>query len=653
MPQMTPLKDSSMMRASLVSVAMLKVNYDLDNRDYIDYLVPFVTYVISPLRGKGVVVDLVRKEILSKFGLNLPKGTIELCLKRMVKRKFLVREANQYVVSKEMPDSEMDARQADAKRDAAIVVSALVEFAKSSGREISDDQAYAAIIEYLKQFSIECLSAYVRGTPLPEIPNGKIESDVVLVSLFVKKSYVDVNGLFERVVNLVKGHMLSNALLCPDLESISKKFDDVGFYFDTPFLFRLLGLDGSAHRKLAIELVGLLRNLRGKLLVFNHTIDEISAILNFCEKHINDSRSHSQILREMRRSGKNASDIILFKNKLPELIKSNGLEIVSTPGYQHVKLQIDESAFEHLYRDEAPGIRESAIRHDINSVRSIYVLRMNVRPRRLEDAIAVFVTTNSAFSKAAYDYGMKHEASKEVTTVITDFSLSNLAWLKAPVGAPELPQREVIAYCYAALQPSSKLWIKYLDELEKLRGESAISERDHQLLRFTLKAEEELMGMTLGEDEELNGLSILQIRDRLVSEIASEKDEALLLERQKSKAVTEQLKSVEIEKNALEGRYYWIASRVGRCAGKLVWILGWPLVVLGSIIAAYFAESLHQWNWYLRAPAVGVSILILLFTILSSMYGVSLKDLRESVDKYVTQKVYGALKGNSSVRIIV
>ncbi len=642
---MSSIKDNSTLRASLVSVAMLKVNYDLHNRDYIDYLVPFATYVLSPLKGKSVVVDLVKKEILSKFGLNLPRGTIEVCLKRMSKLGYLVRASNQYTVSVNLPDSEIDGRRTEAKRDADIVVNALVDFAKSSGREISHDQAYAAFIEYLKQFSIECLSAYVRGTPLPDVPGGKIESDVVLVSLFVKKSYLDSSGLFERVVNLVKGHMLSNALLCPDLEGISRKFDDVSFYFDTPFLFRLLGMDGSAHRKLAIELVSLLRNLRGKLLVFSHTLDEISAILSYCEKHINDARSNGQMVREMRRSGKTASDVVLFRNRLSDLIKDSGLTIVATPGYRHVKLQIDESAFEHLYRDEAPGIRESAIRHDVNSVRSIYVLRMDVHPRRLEDAIAVFVTTNPAFAKAAFDYGKKHEASKEVTTVITDFSLSNLAWLKAPVGAPELPQREVIAYCYAALQPNSKLWVKYLEELEKLRSESAISERDHQLLRFSLKAEEELMGMTLGEDDELSGLSILQLRDKLVSEISSEKDEALVLERQKSEAVAEQLKSVQGQKEALEQRYYWMASRAGNWAGRIVWCCGWPIIIFGSIMAAYFAEAVYQWTWYFKAPAVGFGVLIVLFTIVSSIYGISLKDLRASVEKCVTDFIYKLLKG--------
>ena len=646
---MSANKDKINLRTSLVSVAMLKVNYDLHNRDYIDYLVPFVGHALASHKGKLVVLDLVKKDIQEIFGLNLPRGTIELCLKRMTKHKYLIRDSNQYIVSKDIPESDIDERRVAAKRDADVVVSALKRFMQASAqKELSDEEAYGAIIEYLKQFSIECLSAYVRGTPLPDVQNGKAESDVVMVSLFVKQAYLSESELFERIVNLVKGHMLSNALLCPDLEAIGRKFDDVKFFFDTPYLFRLLGLDGTAHKKLALELTGLLKNLRGKLYVFSHTLDEMSSILLYCEKSINDARANGQILREFRRSGKTASDVVLLKGKIPELLKTYGVEITSTPDYKYTKLQIDESAFEHLYRDEVPGIRENAIKHDVNSVRSIYVLRMDVHPRRLEDSIAVFVTTNAAFSKAAFDYGRKYEASREVTTVITDFSLSNLAWLKAPVGAPDLPQREVIAYCYAALQPSSKLWARYLEELEKLKAESAITERDHQLLRFSLKAEEELMGMTLGADEELSGLSILQIRDKIVAEIAAEKDMALTQERARSESISELLKTVESEKGRLEQRYYWIANKAGFIIGKVIWYAGFICIVVGSLIASFMAEYIYQWTWYLRGPAVGLLTLIVMFSIVSSIYGTTLKELRGRIEKKVTDVVYNRLRGSAA-----
>ena len=61
--------------------------------------------------------------------------------------------------------------------------------------------------------------------------------------------------------------------------------------------------------------------------------------------------------------------------------------------------------------------------------------------------------------------------------MITDFSLANITWLKAPVEASDLPTTQLLAFSYAALQPSSELLTKFLQEIEKLEAEGAISER--------------------------------------------------------------------------------------------------------------------------------------------------------------------------------
>jgi hypothetical protein len=105
----------------------------------------------------------------------------------------------------------------------------------------------------------------------------------------------------------------------------------------------------------------------------------------------------------------------------------------------------------------------------------------------LEDSAAVFVTSNSSLAKAAWEVGKNHNSSKEVSSVITDYSLANVAWLKAPLGAPDLPTKELVAICYAAMEPSAALWGRYLEEIERLEASGDISPDDHAvLLRGTL-----------------------------------------------------------------------------------------------------------------------------------------------------------------------
>src|SRR3546814_19838566 len=77
---------------------------------------------------------------------------------------------------------------------------------------------------------------------------------------------------------------------------------------------------------------------------------------------------------------------------------------------------------------------------------------------------------------------------------------------------------EVIAFSYAALQPSNALLDKYLGEIDKLEKQGTISERDHQLLRSSDLAQKELMNLTLGEEVALTEQTVTETRTRVTRE---------------------------------------------------------------------------------------------------------------------------------------
>jgi ABC-type multidrug transport system fused ATPase/permease subunit len=160
--------------------------------------------------------------------------------------------------------------------------------------------------------------------------------------------------------------------------------------------------------------------------------------------------------------------------------------------------------------------------NDINSVRSIYVLRQGAEPARLESADAIFVTTNSAFARAAYEFGKNHNSTKEVSSVITDYSLANVAWLKAPMKRPSLPEKETLALCYAALEPGSELFRKYVEMMSQLTATGQISEEEHAILRLSPIAHQELMHFTLGDEEALTGAGLHKILDRAKERLVAE-----------------------------------------------------------------------------------------------------------------------------------
>src|SRR3546814_20023872 len=114
---------------------------------------------------------------------------------------------------------------------------------------------------------------------------------------------------------------------------------------------------------------------------------------------------------------------------------------------------------------------------------------------------------------------------------------------------------EVIAFSYAALQPSNALLDKYLGEIDKLEKQGTISERDHQLLRSSDLAQKELMNLTLGEEVALTDQKVTETLTRVKSEIKKEESEkfkaeqATNLKTQKRLAGARQDKKVVTESN--------------------------------------------------------------------------------------------------------
>src|SRR3990167_1122188 len=220
---------------------------------------------------------------------------------------------------------------------------------------------------------------------------------------------------------MVQGHMLANALLCPDLQNAPKTYKGVVFYLDTPLLVQRLGLEGEPKKRAIEELIVLVKNLGGTVATFSHSCEELSRVLKGVADHVDEPNGRGAIVMEARRNRTTKSDLLLLAGQVDQLLADAGIEVRDTPPYI-AAFQIDEPAFGKILEDEVNYFNPRAREFDINSVRSIYVLRTSTTPNSVERSKAVLVSSNAAFSRAAYEYGKRHEESREVSSVITDFS---------------------------------------------------------------------------------------------------------------------------------------------------------------------------------------------------------------------------------------
>ncbi len=621
---------------TLTSLAMLKVRIDVQHGDYLDYLEPFVLEVLRKTRPPVIKDEDIATSLLEEFGLRIPHRGIQLVLGRIRKRGIIDKRDSLYVLVKEISDTGIDQRRAQAKQRIDVLVHQLAEYAaKEHDRKWSEEYAAEVLKGYLSTFGVDCLKTYIHRTALPELAK-KTPQEIRVVHAFVRHSHRTSVESFESLIVVIKGHMLANALLCPDLESLQKKFDYVTFFLDTGFLLGVLGLQADPENKAAQDLVSLLRELRGKLAVFDNTVAELTNLLKAAEEQLKNPNTTLRLAVELRDQGRTVSDIVLVRSQLEQLLEQKG--IAPRPFPETTKeFQIDQLQLDSLLKDAMDYRRDEARTHDVDCIRSIFTLRRSLRPKRLEDALAVFVTTNQSVSRVAFEFGKHFEHSREVSAVITDFSLANVAWLKAPLRAPDLPEHEILAACYAALEPSDLLWTKYLAEVDKLKKASAISENDHAFLRLDTIAREELMDLTLGEDEALTSESVLEILQRAKDAIVKEAQA-------KSERLGEENLNLRHRQSAMISTMYRNAEVAG---GVCAWFVGIACsvaaLVAGGALPFLFHESVNR--YHILGWSVGALVVFGGFLGLNDLiFGKSIKDIFQFTRRRSTTVVFNLLR---------
>lgn len=449
----------------------------------------------------------------------------------------------------------------------------------------------------------------MRGTALPT-PEQDEDWKVCLVSQYIQFIAKDEPERFESFMTVVQGHMLANALLCPDLHSAKKSYSDVTFYFDMPLLLQFLGLEGTAEKVAIDELIALVNALGGKVACFSHTLDELKNSIRKSAEYIDSRDGKGTIVEEARRAGKDKSDLFLIAQKAEEILEEDKkILVLPTPAYEekNFKFEISETVFDGVLRDEIRYNNPKARQYDVQSVRSIYVLRGGVHPFAIEKCRAVLVTGNGEFSRAAFKYGYRYEQSQEVSTVITDFSLVNTAWLKAPQGAPSLPRKEVLAFAYAALRPSNEFWSRVLAKAEQMEKEGKISSRDHQLLRSDYRLQDELMSLTLGEDAALTDETVSRTVERVSSEIKAEEVAKRVQVESKLCDVESELFKATAKIELVKAKIYWDADKRAKFEAKILS----GCITFSQVIVAFFGiykvseDSAFGWIIFVAALLSG------------------------------------------------
>lgn len=504
---------------TLTSLAILRVNVD-HGRDYLDYLRLFVLEVLVDCTFNSPTTNYVKNKIEEQFGLVIPSRSVDIVLRRLT-REFsgsLKRDKDKYRITGDLTNPGIAVKRVITDRHITAVLYGLIDFSTETSLPItSEAQANEAVCAFLARFDIECLRANIRGTAIPNV-DGRADSYVTLVANYVRELKRTDPERFDSFSMLVQGHMLANALICPDLKDAPKTYRKLTLYLDTPLLVQLLGYEGLQKQEAVRELIALVSHSGGRFTTFYHSRIELRNVLTAAANNLSRFTVQTGIVREARRKGITRSDLLIQANTVETNLRKFGIDIVRAPHYSE-DLDTQTRRFELILDDELSYQTITTKDLDVHSVRSIYKLRKNRPAPSFEEATAVLVTSNTRLAKAASRFAREYNTLDGTPSVVTDFALANAAWLKTPLESSTIPDTQLAALAYAALQPSDALLEKYLDEIEKLEARGDVEISELQLLRGSPLAYEELMHYTLGNTDVVTEDLLPRIVDRIHSRI--------------------------------------------------------------------------------------------------------------------------------------
>jgi hypothetical protein len=499
--------DSQTFEKAVASLAILKVNLDRGH-DYIENFVPFVVEAARSTSQTVVSLSELQESIRESFGFNIPYGALRTILNRTVRRGYLLQQDRVYRLNDTVLSStpHLTGAREQVQRQFEALLDKLAAFClERYSTPWSRTEAEAALLAYLQARSAAVLSLVIPGAVHRPALKSVKRADFLVNAFIMHLNEREPEG-FAFLEAIVKGSMLADALYFPDLGSIDQRFSRIAVYFDTPILLRALGFAGPGLQVPYRELISLLNALNAPLRCFQHTFDEIYGILDAASRALRDPSRHRttsfESLEFFLAGNLRPSDVELLIGSLETKLRGLGVLVMPSPKYTP-ELGVDEPKLATYLREEVHYRSEEALSHDLDSLTGIYRLRRGKSVPRIETCGAIFVTSNGSLVRASNRFFWEEDgqASGCIPVSILDHVFTTIVWLKKPLIAPDLPKNQIIADCFAALNPPDELWKKYLEEINRLERQGEVSTENYHVLRYSSSARMALMDATLGDSE--------------------------------------------------------------------------------------------------------------------------------------------------------
>ncbi|WP_026377680.1 hypothetical protein [Aestuariimicrobium kwangyangense] len=651
----------------LTSLAILNVNWDTDRRSYLDNFLPFVYEAMRRKASDAHRPAGVRAHVVDLFGLDLPVHVVNQLLERGVKSGALETGSAGRGCYKfkngaaEAEPSGMDRQQANLRRQQAHLIDNLRSYVyEKFDLTWRSEEAEQALLSHVEAHAAPLLESAQHGSPYGRGTSGASESRDFVVSSFVVHAFERDAESFAELETMVKGCMLASALYLGTPANVARDFQNTTLYLDTPICLKALGHEGDEARDAVQQTLELAVQHGATLACFSHTVSETDGVLEKVQNQLAgrtviDARAQG-VLKHYLATGLRETDAILARENLEEAVAALGVHVHDKPSHRRA-VSVDEAAFEEQLQSTVGYHSRNTLLMDLDSLTAIHRLRDGRSSNRLETCRAVLITDNHKLVRASRQFF--NSGQHRWPLAMVDHELAALVWIKRPAQAPDLPRRQIIADCYAALDPSDAYWNRVSEEISALRESNRLSADEVTILMGSHEAQRSIMEVTLGDPRRIDeralqralGKAIEDLRKPVVDEAeaaitrAQEAESAEVTARFEAterqgevEELRQRLSKLEEQQLKADENDRLRARRTAKVLGGLTLIALSVVATAGtSLVATQIAPHVPSpWLWTLRAAEV----ITFVATLAILMFGGSLKTWSDKAEEYVYQRLH-------------
>jgi hypothetical protein len=272
------------------AVATLALMRALQEQRHADHLDVYVLLVVRLMEDEGLH-SVGQEEVLGlcsrfadQYGVEIPQYSMREVLNRAKTRGYLRKENQQFIFEAEKVPAraKIDAL---VDKQAARIEALLQRLAAFSDErlhsQVTVDQAEHALLGYLAKRGTDFIISAQRNEPLPKVAS---KSDEYRVARFIQYCYANDYEVYRTLVDVSVGYLIAALVAEPTdyLAPFQAGLTGDHIYLDTPLALDLLGSHGPEAASAMGEFLGVLNKHGVNVHVFEHSLVELSNVLNDC-----------------------------------------------------------------------------------------------------------------------------------------------------------------------------------------------------------------------------------------------------------------------------------------------------------------------------------------------------------------------------------